>query len=489
MKALAFDIGASSGKAFVGQFNGERLEVNEIYRFSNDPVWVGNHLHWDILRLLFEIKQGLLKSRQAGYGELKSLAIDTWAVDVGLIGKNGELLGNPYHYRDPQTDGVMEEVFELIHKKNIFARTGIQFLPINTLYHLFAMKKAGSPLLERAESLLMIPDLLRYFLTGEQKSEWTNATTTQCFNPFNKKWDGEMLHQLGLPTDIFAEVVKPGTTVGKLRSSVCEELNVAAIPVVTTAEHDTASAVAAIPADQKDFAYLSCGTWSLLGTEVAEPVINEKALDWNFTNEGGVGDTFRLLKNIMGLWLAQECQKVWAKEGEPLHHEEVNQLVKQASPFQRYIDPDDPMFLNPADMPGQIREYCRKTGQRIPETRADILRCIMESLAMKYRLVFERTEELADKHFSGLHMVGGGIKNELLCSFTANAINRPVWAGPVEATAAGNLLMQYVALGQLANVQEGRKVMRHSFPLKAYEPQEIERWNEAYGEFRRITGC
>lgn len=484
MKALAFDLGASSGKTFIGKFDGKRLKVNEMYRFSNDPVWVGRHLHWDLLRLFYEIKQGLLKAKQQG--ELKSLAIDSWAVDFGLIDKNGELLGNPYHYRDPQTNGIMEEVFLEIPKREIFSRTGIQFMPINTLYHLYAMKKAGSPLLEKAKHLLMMPDLFRYFLTGEKKGEWTNASTTQLFHPHQKEWDRSLLDRLNLPSGIFPEVVEPGTAIGTLHSSVYKELGLPAIPVVTTAEHDTASAVAAIPSDREDFAYLSCGTWSLLGTEIPEPVIHEKALKWNFTNEGGVNQTFRLLRNIMGLWLVQECQRVWAKEGEKLNHEEIIQLAAVAEPFQMFIDPDHSMFLNPSHMPAQIQEYCRATGQSIPETKAEILRCILESLALKYRLVLERTEQLACKTFPGLHMVGGGIRNEMLCAFTASALNRPVWAGPVEATAIGNLLIQYVTLGEIKSVWEGRSVIRNSFPVKTYEPEEPNCWNEAYRTFRLI---
>lgn len=483
VNTLAIDLGASSGKVIIGSFDGKQLKMNEAYHFANDPVWMGNHLHWDLLRLLYEIKQGLLKAKQVQFGECKSMAIDSWAVDFGLIGKNGDLLGNPIHYRDPQTDGMMEEVFRKITKEEIFSRTGIQFMPINTLYHLYAMKKANSPVLEKAEHLLMIPDLLRYYLTGVKKGERTNASTTQFFHFEKNDWDRFLLKRLDLPVDILPEVAETGTPAGRLRTSVFKELNLSPIQVVTTAEHDTASAVAAIPSDQEDFAYLSCGTWSLLGTEVAHPVINEKALEWNFTNEGGVNHTFRLLKNIMGLWLVQECQKVWANEGKFLAHEEIQQSAGSARPFQMFIDPDHAMFLNPAHMPEQIRAFCRETGQQVPETMAEILRCILESLAMKYRLVLERTESLSGKHFSGLHMVGGGIRNKILCHFTANALNRSVWAGPVEATAIGNLLVQYISLGEIRSVSEGRTVIRESFPVKTYEPQEAEHWNEAYGRF------
>ncbi|MBA4493790.1 rhamnulokinase [Paenactinomyces guangxiensis] len=489
MNILAFDLGASSGRAVVGRFDGDTIEMKEIHRFSNDPVQVGNRLYWDILRLFHEVKQGILKSCHQGDKSLKSIAIDSWAVDFGLIGKHGELLGNPYHYRDHQTNGMMEEVFSLIPREEIFSRTGIQFMPINTIYHLFSMKKAGSPILEHAETLLMIPDLLRYFLTGEKSGEFTNATTTQLFNPLTKKWDHDLLNQLGLPSHIFADVFHPGTVAGSLTSAVCKELDIPSLPVIAVGEHDTASAVAAVPTDQQDFAYLSCGTWSLLGTEVPQPILNEQALEWNFTNEGGINHTFRLLKNIMGLWLIQECKRTWERERNSLSYEQMIRLADKAKAFQSFIDPDDPMFLHPEHMPRQIRKYCHDTNQYVPQTEGEILRCIMESLALKYRLVLERTEKLADKKFSGLHMVGGGIYNVMLCQFTANAIARPVWAGPAEATAVGNLLVQYITLGKIKNIQEARQVVRNSFPVQTYDPQDIHMWDDAYGRFCKITGC
>lgn len=489
MNTLAFDLGASSGKAVVGQFDGNKLTLKEIHRFSNDPVQVGNRLHWDILRLFHEIKQGILKSRNQGYRTIKSMAIDSWAIDFGLIGKHGEMLGNPYHYRDHQIDGKIEEVCSIISRQEIFSRTGIQFMPINTIYQLYAMEKAGSPMLDQAEDLLMIPDLLRYFLTGEKKSEFTNASTTQLFNPLTKKWDEHILGKLNLPAHIFKDAVEPGTIIGSISSSVCDELEIPAFPVIAVGEHDTASAVAAVPTEKKDFVYLSCGTWSLLGTEISHPVLSEQALEWNFTNEGGVNNTFRLLKNIMGLWLIQECKQAWEKTGSSLTYDEMIQLAGQAEPFQYFIDPDHPMFLNPSNMPRQIQQYCRETNQPAPESSGEILRCIMESLALKYRLVLNRTEKLANKNFPGLHMVGGGIKNSMLSQFTANAIGRPVWAGPAEATALGNLAVQYIALGEIKNIQEARLLIKESVPIYTYEPQETDAWDHAYEMFRKITGC
>jgi rhamnulokinase len=488
VNVLAFDLGASSGKAVVGQLTGNKLTFKEIHRFSNDPVKVGNRLHWDILRLYYEIKQGILKARHQGYKNIKSMAIDSWAVDFGLIGRHGELLGNPYHYRDHQFVGKMEEVLSMIPKQEIFLRTGIQFMPINTIYQLYTLKKARSPILEQAEDFMMIPDLLRYFLTGEKKSEFTNATTTQLFNPFTKKWDEQIIEKLELPAHIFREVIEPGTIIGEIKSTVCDELDIPACSVIAVGEHDTASAVAAVPTNKKDFAYLSCGTWSLLGTEINQPVLSKQALDWNFTNEGGVYHTFRLLKNIMGLWLIQECKRSWENAGNILDYDEMIQLAEQAKPFKCFIDPDHPMFLNPTNMPRQVQQYCRETNQPVPDTTGEIIRCIIESLALKYRFVLERTEKLVNNNFSGLHMVGGGIQNKMLCQFTANAISRPVLAGPVEATALGNIVVQYIALGYIKDIHEARLLIKESIDIKIYEPKETDEWNSAYEKFCKIIG-
>lgn len=486
MSLLAFDLGASSGRAVLGRFDGEKLTTEIVHRFSNDPVQVGDHLHWDILRIFYEIKQGILQSQLRAKGSLQSMAIDSWAVDFGLLDKDGQLLGNPYHYRDHQTDGMMEEVFSQIPKAEIFSRTGIQFMPINTLYHLYAMQKRESSLLANAHDFLMIPDLLRYFLTGEKKSEFTNATTTQFFHTKTKQWDRSLLQSLQLPDHLFGEVVQPGTVVGQLRPEVRKEVNVIDMPVIAVGEHDTASAVVAVPAEQKDFAYLSCGTWSLLGTEVGQPVISEQALKWNFTNEGGVEGTYRLLKNIMGLWLVQSCQRSWRKSGLEFTYDEMMEQVDQVAPFSMLIDPDDSMFLNPTDMPTKIQAYCKQTGQHVPQSVGEILRCIMESLALKYRFILERTEQLSGKTFPALHMVGGGINNTRLCQFTANAIGRPVYAGPAEGTSIGNLLVQMIAVGQLKNIQEARQLVKHSFAVRTYEPTNERQWNDAYGRFSRL---
>ncbi|UKS31207.1 rhamnulokinase [Paenibacillus sp. HWE-109] len=486
---LAFDLGASSGRAIVGRLDSEAgwITIEEVHRFSNDPVKVGDRLHWDILRLFHELKQGILQTKHLGYTDIESLAIDSWAVDFGLLAANGELLGNPYHYRDHQTDTVMDKVIAAIGRENLYAKTGLQFLQFNSIFQLIAIQQRNPELLKRAETFLMIPDLLRYFLTGEKHSEFTNASTTQLLNATTKAWDTELLEQLGLQGEILLQPVASGTRVGALTPDICEELDVASIPVIAVGEHDTASAVVAVPALDEDFAFLSCGTWSLLGTETDAPVLSEQAQAWNFTNEGGVYGTNRLLKNIMGLWLIQECKRTWDKEGRNISFAELVKLAEPVKPFQFFIDPDDDMFLNPAHMPKQIQQYCRDTNQTVPQTEGEIVRCILESLAMKYRFILERTELLSGKAYQGMHIVGGGIQNELLCQFTASAIQREVWAGPVEGSALGNLVVQWIALGYIADLREARKLIRNSFPVKTYTPQGSAGWQEAYAIFEQVA--
>ncbi|WFA04610.1 rhamnulokinase family protein [Bacillus sp. HSf4] len=483
MTILAFDLGAGSGRAFAGYVDDSLIKVREIHRFANEPVQAGKHLYWDILRLFHEIKQGVLKAKN-GCGRISCIGIDSWAVDFGLLDQNGELLGNPYHYRDPRTEGVMEEVFEKIGREKIFAHTGIQMLPFNTMFQLYALKRANSPLLERAETLLMIPDLLRYFLTGEKKSEWTNATTTQLFNPTISGWDRELISRLGLPAAIFPnDILKPGSEAGRLTSSVCAELDVPAVPVIAVGEHDTASAVVGVPAETKDFVYLICGTWSLIGTELDRPIMSKDALDWNFTNEGGVGGTFRFLKNIMGLWLFQRCQADWEKRGLMFTNEELVRLAGRSARFKAVLDPDDSIFLNPVNMPEAIQTYCRNTNQEVPETPGEIIRCVLESLAFKYRFTLERIERLTGKQYEGLHMVGGGIHNELLCQYTANVLAKKVWAGPSEASAIGNVAVQAMALDMFWDVQEARHAIKASFPQKTYTPEDVRAWEAAYQHY------
>jgi len=485
MIAVAFDLGASSGKAVAGHFDGERLRVHEIHRFSNDPVRAAGRLHWDILRLLHEITNGVRVTRSVGLGEISSVAIDAWGCDFGLLDRQGELIGNPYHYRDEGHLGAMEEVFEIVPREEIFARTGVQFIPVNTLYQLYAITHSGSSLLDRAGTLLLIPDLLRYFLTGEKTSEYTNASTTQFLEIATGEWDRTLLARLGLPTDLLTAIVPPASPGGELLPGIAAEIGCGAIPVIAVGSHDTASAVAAAPA-KGPFAYLSSGTWSLLGTELPAPIVDARALAWNFTNEGGVAGTYRLLKNIMGLWLVEGCRRAWEREGCWPGYDGMAAATLAAAPFQAMIDPDDLRFLNPLDMPGTVADFCRESGQRVPENPGAVMRCVLESLACAYRQVLERTEQLAGARFEGLHVVGGGTKNATLQQFTANAIGRPVWSGPTEATAIGNLLGQFMASGCIANLAEGRALVRASFPVRTYEPEEGEAWDEAYGRFLAV---
>ncbi|MCC3371755.1 rhamnulokinase family protein [Cohnella sp. REN36] len=484
---LAYDLGAGSGRALLGRLTDQGIETEELHRFPNDPVQVGDRLHWDILRLYHEMKQGLLKTKHRGV-EVHSLGIDSWAVDFGFVGAGGELLGNPYHYRDRHTEGAMERLFAEIPPEDVFGRTGIQFLPFNTIFQLYALKRANHPVLRETERFLMIPDLLRYFLTGEMQSEFTNATTTQLYNPTLGGWDKDLLAKLGLPASWFGPIAQPGTLVGALRPSLTEELGVGAVPVYAVAEHDTGSAVAAVPALDRSFAYLSCGTWSLMGTEVERPVIDERARALNFTNEGGVNGTFRLLKNIMGLWILNETRRAWERAGKSYAFPELVKLAGEAPPLAVFIEPDDEAFLHPGDMPGAIRDYCVRTGQRPPEAPGAVARCILESLALKYRYVLELTEMLSGQSFGGLHMVGGGIQNALLCQWSADAIGKPVWAGPAEGSAIGNLAVQWIARGELSDIWEARRVIRDSFPVAVYEPRAREAWDDAYGRFLRVTG-
>ncbi|WP_127588681.1 rhamnulokinase [Paenibacillus koleovorans] len=485
--ALAFDLGASSGRALIGRLVDGRMEVEELHRFSNDPVQIGDRLQWDILRLFHEIKQALLEAKHRGL-TVTSLGIDSWAVDFGLIGRHGELLGNPYHYRDRQTDGIMERLFAEIPASEVFSRTGIQFLPFNSIFQLYALKQAGSPLLDGAVRFLMIPDLLRYFLTGEMHNEFSNATSTQLYNPVEGTWDRELLRRLGVAGELFGEPVQPGTFVGRLRDSLCEELDIDAVPVIAVAEHDTGSAVAAVPATERSFAYLSCGTWSLMGTEVDRPVLSPLTQQLNFTNEGGVNGTFRLLKNIMGLWLLQESRREWEREGQSHSFPDLVAMAEQAPAFATLIDPDDITFMPPGDMPSRIRDYCLKTGQQPPADTGAIVRCILESLALKYRYVFRKTEQLSGQSFTGLHMVGGGIHNTLLCQWTADSLGKPVWAGPAEGSGIGNLAVQMIAQGLLADIWEARSVIRESFPVAEYVPGDQAQWEAAYERFLQVTG-
>lgn len=481
---LAFDFGASSGRAIYGAFDGDKLTIEEIHRFPNDPVKVAGHLYWDILRLFFEIKQGFKAYAQSGKGNLDSFGIDTWGVDFGLLDEQGQLLANPYHYRDILTEGMFEEAFLRVSKEVIFEETGIAFLPFNTLYQLLALKLKHPTLFNRAETLLLIPDLFLYFLTGIKKTEFTDASTGQLLSAQTGTWDYELIDRMGLPRRILTEIEAPGSIRGSLLSEIAEEVGLSqGVKAIAVAEHDTASAVAAVPAGKERFAYLSSGTWSLLGTEVATPITSKAALDANYTNEGGVQERYRLLKNIMGMWIIQECKREWEKGGTPHPFEKLVIMAEGAKPFGALIDPDEARFGTPGNMVRKIQDYCRETGQMVPREKAEIVRCVYESLALKYRWSMERLEEIVGEKMPTLHIVGGGSKNNLMNRLTASALNRPVLCGPVEATAIGNLMVQAIALGEVKDLDEARQVVARSFDIETFLPKDVSQWDDAYGRF------
>ncbi len=485
---LAFDLGAESGRAILGKYDGSKLTLHEIHRFSNGPVVIFGRMHWDILYLFEEIKKGLALTVKEGNRELAGIGCDSWGCDFGLVGKDNTLLGYPYHYRDSRTDGMLEAAFQKVSREEIFQHTGIQFMKVNTLYQLLSMVISKSPLLQISECLLMIADLFHFLLTGEKVGEFTLATTSQAYDSREGNWSTPLLKKLGIPTKIMPEVVAPGTVVGNLLPEIVQEANLKSpSPVIASACHDTASAVAATPTGGDNWAYLSSGTWSLLGIELPKPIINKKVLKYNFTNEGGAAGTFRFLKNITGLWLVQQCKKSWEKEGKHLSYNELMQMAAEAKSSLSLIDPDDEAFLNPPDMPAEILKFCQRTSQSLPEDKGSIIRCILESLAVKYRIVIDQLEELSGCRIERLHLIGGGAQNHLLCQFTANATGIPVVAGPVEATAIGNILMQAIARGDISSLVEGREIVRRSFSIITYQPKDASYWEELYHRFQKTT--
>ncbi len=482
---LAVDLGAESGRLVLGRFDGGRVSLEEVHRFPNAAVRLPDGLHWDVLRILSEIKDGL--ARAVREEEIEGVGVDSWGVDFGLLDSEGALVSNPYHHRDARTEGMMEKAFGLVPKEEIYNTTGIQFLPINTLYQLLAMR--GSPLLEAAETMLLIPDLMNFWLTGEKACEYTNATTTQLFDLEEGGWSEDLFEAMDLPSRILAPIVQPATELGPLLPEVAEEVG-AGPPVFAVASHDTASAVVAVPAEGEDFAYISSGTWSLVGVELSGPVVTEEGLRANFTNEGGFGGKTRLLKNVMGLWLLQECRRQWAREGKEYSYEELARLAEDAPPAGPLVDPDHPVFLAPGDMASRIRSFCEETGQRPPEEPAAVARCVFESLVLKYRHAIEQAESLAGRAIGTVNVVGGGSQNSLLCQLTSDATRRPVLAGPVEATALGNLMVQVHARGHLASLEEIRETVRRSVEVQEYEPQGREDgWQEAYENLQGLIGA
>lgn len=483
---LAFDLGAESGRSIVGRFDGSRLGLKEIHRFQNGGVRVGQSLHWDVLRLWQEIRDGLrLAGTQCGDG-LKSVAVDTWGVDFGLLASDDTLIANPHHYRDRRTDGMLQRAFERISPGEIYERTGIQLMQINSLFQLLSMVDAGSPEISIAASFLNMPDLFNFFLSGHKASEFTISTTTQCYDPRASGWSVDLLSKLGIPRHIFGNVIQPGQSLGRLRPALADDVELRSLTVVAGAGHDTACAVAAVPASETEHIYISSGTWSLMGVEIDKPIISAESLSAGLTNEGGVGKKFTFLKNINGLWPVQECRRLWALEGDAYGYDDLTRLASGAPPFTCLVVPDDARFLAPANMPETIAAFCRETGQAAPGDRGAILRCVLEGLALEYRRVAELLESLVGKYLPVIHVVGGGSRNELLNQFTADATGRIVIAGPAEATAIGNILIQCLAAGDIGSLAEGRAIVRNSFELRSYIPTRPEAWSEAYAHYLQI---
>ena len=486
---LALDFGASSARAIAGKLIKKKLEFQEIYRFKTGATNILGSLHWDILNFYNEIKKAL--RIQAKKSSLKSLGIDTWGVDFVLLDKNGHLVSKPFHYRDHRTDGIMDVIFKDVPKEDIFNITGIQFMQLNSLFQLYSMKRDNSPLLKDADTFLMIADFFNYLFTGKKVCEYTNASTTQLLDLQTKEWSDDLIKAFNFPQKIFPEIVAPGTKLGNVLPIISKETGINKdLTVIAPATHDTGSAIAAVPSKEKDFIYISSGTWALLGTELDSPNISEKALRYNFTNEGGVFKTIRFLKNITGFWLLQECKRVWEEKSGVKNS--FSQLTKEAikpeiKPFSFLIYPDHHDFLNPDDMPATIQNYCKKTGQQIPNKKGEFVRCILESIAFRYREVCDNLKEITGKSYNSIHIIGGGAQNSVLSQFTANINNLNVITGPIEATAIGNLLLQAYGMDEIKSLTHLREIVRNSIKIREYNPENISFWNDGYIKYKEIT--
>ena len=483
-RVLAFDFGASSGRAIIGSFDGEKISLQEVHRFSNDPVMLNGTLYWDVLRLFYEIKQGIVKAKIAG--GFDSIGIDTWGVDFGLIDKNGRLLENPVHYRDLRTAGLVEESFKTVPKKEQYDITGIQFMELNTLFQLISLRRQRPELLDRADKMLFMPDLLAYFLTGKMCAEYSIASTSQLIDIKTNTWSKRLLEAFDIPESLFAPLVQPGTVLGNLSDEICEECGVESVPVISVCGHDTQSAITAVPCEDGQFAFLSSGTWSLFGTELKKPIVNETTLDINITNEGGYGGSTGFLKNIIGLWLIQESRRQWQREGQDYSYADLEKLALSQPAFKCFIDPDAPEFVPQGNIPERVREFCKKTGQYVPQSVGEIMRCIYESLAMKYRMTFEKLCACTGVDYPVIHVIGGGTKDGLLCKMTADSCGRTVKAGPIEATVMGNVAVQFMSDGTIKSIGEARKAVAASESLKTYEPENTDAWAAAYESFAKI---
>ncbi len=488
---LAADLGAESGRIIAGLWNGKTLKLDELHRFPNGPVMLADSLRWDTLRLWGEIQNGLAIAARKYGKSIVSVGADTWGVDYVLLNKRGELLGQPYAYRDARTNGVMDRAFKKVPRAQIFAQTGLQFMQFNTLFQLIAHKQHSPETLDAAEMLLLTPDFIHWALCGSRVVEFTNGTTTQCLHPVKRNWSLDLLKKFDIPTRIFPKVVPPGAQLGSLRASVAQRTGLAQINVIAPPTHDTASAVAGVPTantGKPNWAYISSGTWSLMGVEVQKASLSPRTLEVNMTNEGGLDGTYRLLKNIMGLWLVQQCKRAFDAAGRKYEYAELAQLAAKAPALRSIVNPDDSRFLNPPDMPKAIQSFCRETGQPVPKTEGELIRCAYESLALRYRQVLGWLEELTGNRIEVIHIVGGGSRNETLNQFAADACQRPVLAGPVEATAMGNLLVQVRSSGELGSLADMRSVIRKSSEVKTFDPGPSLAWEAASARFEVLAG-
>ena len=484
-RVLAFDFGASSGRAIIGTFDGETIKLEEIHRFENTPVKMNGTLYWDLPRLFHEVKQGLIKAAESG--GFDSVAVDTWGVDFGLIGKDGHLLELPVHYRDERTNGMLDEAFRHIDKGQFYKITGNQFMEINTAFQLLSLKRRRPDFLRNAHTLLLMPDLFNYLLTGEKRAELSIASTTQLLNAVNKQWSETVLKSLTLPKTILPPICQPGTEVGFLTDELCSELDIPKAKVISVCGHDTQSAAAAAPTQDEDFIFISCGTWSLFGTETDEPVIDENSSALNITNEIGYGGKVTFLKNIIGLWLIQESRRHYRRDGNEFSFADLERFALETEPFKCFIDPDAPEFVPVGNIPKRVYEYCEKTNQALPSSVGEIMRCIYESLALKYRQTFDEIKKCTGKQYNKIYLMGGGTKDGMLCQMTANACGCEVYAGPIEATAYGNIAVQLIASGDIPDIKTARQIVADSDNIKVFTPCESDKWEEAYKRYKEVT--
>lgn len=484
-KVIAVDLGASNGRLIVAKLEHQKLVMEELHRFSNEPIKKGDHLFWDISSLVNEIKTGLKKYVEQYGTSVSGIGFDTWGVDFGLVSHEDSLLEDPYSYRDTHTTEIMPKVHQRIAGKELFMSTGVESAPINTIYQLAAIFNKCPELEEQTSAILTMPSLLGFLLTGEKYNEFTHASTTQLLNVKDQNWDREIIEKVFSGKLPLADIKETSTMIGYTKNGFNEEIGIDPIPVINVPGHDTACALAAMPLQDKQTVFMSCGTWVLIGVEVEQPVVTKEAYEWGFTNEGTIDKTYRLQKNNMGLWLLQQCRKDWESDGESISYEEENDLLVKADPFESLIDPDHEMFFNPSSMTTAIQDFCRQTKQKIPTTKGALIRCILESLALKYRWVVERLEFLTASEVPSIHMAGGGIQNKSLCQFTANATRKPVKTGPIEASSIGNALSQFMALGEFENLEEARKIANDSFQTTDYTPMGLSIWDQAYKRFRK----